>query len=98
MLGPPLKENMTDTVRCNIYRANRKAETYLYLRENELQEILPEELRRLLGRLDLVMALELHAGRALARENVDEVMNNLRGRGWHLQMPPPLEMFGIPRA
>ncbi|CAK0746785.1 YcgL domain-containing protein TevJSym_at00520 [Gammaproteobacteria bacterium] len=89
---------MTDTVRCRVYRSNRKAETYLYLREDETEEVLPEDLRRLFGRLELAMELELHAGRSLARENVHEVMNNLRTRGWHLQMPPPVEMFGIPRA
>ncbi|CAK0742897.1 YcgL domain-containing protein Tgr7_3126 [Gammaproteobacteria bacterium] len=87
---------MTETVRCCVYRAHRKVDTYLYLRENEPQENLPEDLRRLLGRLDLVMELELHPGRRLAREDVTEVMANLRNRGWHLQMPPPRETPILP--
>lgn len=86
---------MTNAISCCVYRASRKAGAYLYLRENESEENLPEELRRLLGRLDLVMKLELHRERVLAREDVTKVMANLSERGWHLQMPPPPEIFGI---
>ena len=39
----------------------------------------------------LVIELELCDKRKLAREDVEKVMANLRGQGFHLQMPPKLQ-------
>ena len=39
----------------------------------------------------LVIELELSPQRALAREDVTQVMHNLREQGFHLQMPPQLQ-------
>lgn len=82
---------MTDRLPCWIYKSPRKNEMYLYLAKEDGFEDLPEALMSRFGRPELVMELELHAGRPLAREDVDTVMANLRERGFHLQMPPELD-------
>ena len=60
---------------------------YLYLKQKDAFDALPEELMRRFGSPALVMELALHAGRKLAREDIHTVMNNLAERGYHLQMP-----------
>jgi uncharacterized protein len=72
-----------------VYRASRRAETYLYVGAPDEFGGVPLELMQVLGRLELVMELELHPGRKLARADVERVMADVHERGWHLQMPPP---------
>ncbi len=79
------------TLRCWVYRSSRKDELYLYLRKKDQFDDLPEELLRLLGRPELVMDLELHPGRKLARTTAENVLEGLRTRGYYLQMPPELK-------
>ncbi len=64
---------------------------YLYLAEEDGFEQLPEALRRLFGRPALVMQLDLHPSRPLAREDVTQVITHLRDQGFFLQMPPKLQ-------
>lgn len=76
---------------CWIYRSSRKEEMYLYLAKEEAFDEVPELLMKNFGQPALVMSLELHPSRPLARENIDQVIANLREQGFHLQMPPRLE-------
>ena len=71
-----------------IYKGHRRAEAYLYLPAPDAFEHVPAELLAAFGRLELVLTLELHPRRRLARENVVEVMRNLSTRGFHVQLPP----------
>ena len=80
------------TVRCWIYRSSRKEELYVYLRSKDGFADLPEGLRKLMGTPVLVMDLELHRDRQLARADVQKVMEGLRSRGYYLQMPPVHEL------
>ena len=69
-----------------IYKGTAKAETYLYLPAPDALDPVPDELLRLLGGLELVMEIELHEERPLAREDARAVIDNLRTRGYHLQL------------
>lgn len=60
---------------------------YLYLRQRDDFNCLPDELKKHVGRLDFAMQIELHAQKKLARENPATIMENLRKQGFHLQMP-----------
>jgi uncharacterized protein YcgL (UPF0745 family) len=80
-----------ETIPCWIYHSSRKDEMYLYLAEQDLFDDLPEGLLERFGQPRLIMKLELHPGRQLAREDVTRVMANLREQGFHLQLPPKLE-------
>ncbi len=74
--------------RCWIYRGTRRGELYLYLAKKDDFDAAPKALIEKMGRLRLVMELELFPGRKLARANVDEVMKSLEHKGYYLQLPP----------
>jgi uncharacterized protein YcgL (UPF0745 family) len=73
---------------CYIYASLRKADSYLWLAERDAFARLPRELTELLGTLRFAMELELDEQRKLPHEDATQVLDNLRSRGWHLQLPP----------
>ena len=75
-------------MQCAIYRSNKKTDTYLYVQEEGNFSRVPADLLSLLGRLDLVMTLELTPGRTLARADPEQVHQQLETRGYYLQLPP----------
>lgn len=64
---------------------------YLYLAAEDGFDDLPEELRKGFGQPTLVMELDLHPRRRLARVEVSKVIENLYDRGFHLQLPPDIQ-------
>jgi uncharacterized protein YcgL (UPF0745 family) len=82
---------------CWIYRSGRKDEMYLYLAQEDGFQRVPEALRDLFGTPILVLRLDLHPGRRLAREDVAHVIDDLRHQGYHLQLPP-LAVPPVPQA
>ena len=82
---------MDTAITCWIYRGSRKDEMYLYLAKEDGFDDLPPALMERFGTPKLVMELELHSKRSLARENVENVIANLKQQGFHLQLPPSLE-------
>ena len=79
-----------DTLPCWIYKSPRKEDMYLYLAAEEGLDPVPPPLLERFGVPQLVMQLDLHPQRTLAREDVTKVMANLRTLGYHLQLPPNL--------
>jgi len=90
MLNVVMTESKEDLIPCWIYRSSRKEEMYLYLAQEDDFESVPKPLLDRFGEASLVMELELHPARDLARENITKVMANLREQGFHLQMPPDI--------
>ncbi|MGB5201096.1 MAG: YcgL domain-containing protein [Sedimenticolaceae bacterium] len=80
-----------DGLQCWVYRSPRKQEMYLYLAQEDGFDRVPDALLARFGDPVLVIELELHPGRRLAREDVNSVILNLRNLGYHLQLPPRLE-------
>jgi uncharacterized protein YcgL (UPF0745 family) len=72
-----------------VYRSSRKADTYVYLRERDAFDLVPEPMRQQFGRLQFVLEVALTPERTLARENPEVVRRNLVERGFHIQFPPP---------
>ena len=73
---------------CWIYKGSKKEQTYLYVdRENDFEHV-PDALLNALGELVLVMNLQLHPQRTLARADVGQVLVELDEKGFFLQMPP----------
>jgi uncharacterized protein YcgL (UPF0745 family) len=71
-----------------IYKGTRRAETYLYVpEENDFQRV-PQDLLDALGTLELVMELELDEGRRLARVDTKEIMKGVSRVGYFLQLAP----------
>jgi uncharacterized protein YcgL (UPF0745 family) len=82
---------VSDSLDCWIYKSPRKDEMYLYLAGEDAFDSVPAALLEQFGRPEFVMRLTLDAGRPLAREDVVQVMAQLREQGFFLQMPPRLE-------
>jgi uncharacterized protein len=82
---------MPTTIPCWIYKSPRQDEMYLYLTAEDGLDAVPPPLLERFGTPQLVMQIDLHPGRTLAREDVVQVMANLSARGYHLQMPPQVQ-------
>ena len=73
---------------CAIYKGHNKIDHYLYVeREDDFSRV-PEALLKILGRLELVMTLELSPDRKLAQADIHQVRDSLRDQGYYFQMPP----------
>lgn len=82
--------SINDPMPCWIYRSGKKEEMYLYAASEDGLDELPEELMKMFGSATLVMQLDLHEERTLARVDVAVVMAALKENGYYLQMPPTL--------
>jgi uncharacterized protein YcgL (UPF0745 family) len=71
-----------------VYRGSRREGVYLYLPGEGAFGEVPAPLLEAMGKLELVMELELYPGRTMARETAETVMRNVRVKGYHLQLPP----------
>jgi len=81
-----------NTIDCIVYRSRIKDGMYLYLAANHPYAELPENILQGMGREpEEAMRLTLVLERKLARVDIVQVMENLRERGFHLQMPPRAE-------
>ena len=78
-------------MQCYVYRATKRADTYVYLPEKDDFSELPEGVVRALGRLEFAPEFELTPERTLAQEDPQKVLANLDEQGFHLQFPPPEE-------
>lgn len=74
-------------MRCSIYRSEKKADTYLYLLEENQLNQLPDGLDKLLGRLEFVMELDLGKIKRLENADLEEVKQRLTEAGFYLQLP-----------
>ena len=75
-------------MKCVVYRGSRKPDAYLYIqRERDFSQV-PESLLDLMGSLQLVISLDVTADSTLAQVRADEVLQQLRDRGFYLQLPP----------
>ncbi|RCL46196.1 MAG: YcgL domain-containing protein [Candidatus Thioglobus sp.] len=75
-------------MKCFIYRATRKQETYIYLPSKDQFDHLPENLLALLGRLEFAMELDLASINTLANADLEDVKMKVRSEGYYLQLPP----------
>ncbi|KPC35275.1 YcgL domain-containing protein [Pseudomonas syringae pv. cilantro] len=73
---------------CSIYRSPKKSEMYLYVLKSDILKRVPPELLVAFGKPVHAFDLVLSPERALAREDINLVLENLDSQGYHLQMPP----------
>lgn len=74
---------------CSIYQSPRKPGMYLYVLKADGLAKVPAELLKLFGTPRHSFDLVLTPERKLAQEDIEQVLENLGGQGFHLQMPPP---------
>jgi uncharacterized protein YcgL (UPF0745 family) len=81
-------------LKCVVYRSAKLDFTYLYLRAGLEPGELPPDLLKMFGPPQQVMELDLTPERVLAQEDTVNVLANLAGQGWHLQLPPHEDASG----
>ncbi len=74
-------------MQCSVYKSLSKKDYFLFVPSAEAFTRVPAGLARLLGRLEKVMDLDLHAGRRLAQAQARDVLAQLEAQGYYLQMP-----------
>ncbi|HIQ15488.1 MAG TPA: YcgL domain-containing protein [Leucothrix sp.] len=74
---------------CFVYRSNNKPGLYLYLKEKDNFNEVPESLIRLLGETKFSFEFDLGKNRKLVRAEAKEVLRIMKENGYFLQMPPP---------
>ncbi len=74
---------------CAIYRSPKKEQTYLYIRQKDQFQDVPEALMATFGKPMLVMVVNLANRQKLASVNIDKVKSALSDTGYYLQLPPP---------
>ena len=81
---------MKNTMNCQVFRSEKKDETYLFLASHQPFDDLPEDLRVMFGEPAWVMDLELSPKSKLARVETKSVLKSLHECGYFLQLPPKL--------
>jgi len=74
---------------CFVYRSNNKPGMYLYLKEKDDFDEVPDSLIKLLGDIDFTFEFDLASDRKLVRAEAKEVLRIMQENGYFLQMPPP---------
>jgi len=74
---------------CFVYRSNKKSGLYLYLREKDYFDEVPESLITLLGDMNFSFEFNLDQDRELVRAESAEVLRLMKENGYFLQLPPP---------
>ncbi len=75
-----------------VYRSVRKQGAYLYVPRRDAFDAVPPPILQSLGRLDFALEFELTPDRKLAREDAATVLQHLKERGFHLQLPPNISI------
>ena len=75
-------------MKCEVYRSNRKAGTYLFVADAEDLGNLPDDLKARLEPLEWVMAIDLAERKTLASTRPAAVIDSIESRGFFLQLPP----------
>lgn len=73
---------------CDVYRSPREEEMYLYVDKLEGTAHVPEKLLELFGRPRHLMTMLLTPEKKLARAEAESILEEIRERGYYLQMPP----------
>ena len=75
-----------EKIPCWVYRSSVKDGRYLYMPKADAFENVPERLMKSFGKPVPVMSLLLTPQKKLAKEDVKLVMENLKEKGFHLQI------------
>ncbi len=73
---------------CSVYHSSKKMGMYLYVLKADALTKVPEDLLKLFGRPQHAFNLVLSPERKLAKEDIEQVLENLSTQGFHLQLPP----------
>ncbi|MEE9447050.1 MAG: YcgL domain-containing protein, partial [Arenicellales bacterium] len=70
------------TIKCDVYKSARKANTYLYLEAGVPHDELPDALQSLLGELSQFLRLDLNPESKLAQVKPEDVITSIKEQGY----------------
>ena len=73
---------------CSVYKSSKKAEMFLYVDKKTGPKDLPEPLTKLFGTPVHVMDMLLTKEKKLGRTTAEKVLEDIKEKGFFLQMPP----------
>ncbi|WP_396587072.1 YcgL domain-containing protein [Bermanella sp. R86510] len=73
---------------CTVWASPKKEEMYLYTNRQEGLKRVPKDLLAMFGTPKEVMGLPLSADKKLGRADAAEVLDEIKTKGYYLQMPP----------
>lgn len=76
---------------CAVYKSSKKAETYLFVPGRDDFSRVPEPLLNSFGAPLFLMLMPMTTERKLARLSMDKLRQELKDKGYYLQLPPPPE-------
>ncbi|MBX2838049.1 MAG: YcgL domain-containing protein [Gammaproteobacteria bacterium] len=90
-------------MQCFVFRSTKKEGLYVYLKDRDTLDRLPEAVKQQLGQPEFALEFDLTPTRKLGYEDPAEVLTNLESQGFHLQMPKEdveaiLDRIANPRA
>jgi len=71
-----------------IYRSEKKADCYLFLKTSLDGFDLPEPVQKVVGDLHFVMEIDITAKTKLALSDAEKVLEAFDRQGFYIQMPP----------
>lgn len=78
-----------------IYKGHKKQDSYLYIEQEDDFSRVPEILITALGKLELVMTVDLSSQKKLACADIKQVISALQEDGFYLQMPNESEKLAL---
>lgn len=78
---------------CSVFKSPRKDEMYLYVDKMEQLQRVPEALLDMFGKPVHVFDMLMTADKELARVEAQKVLDDIRDKGFFLQMPPPKDDY-----
>jgi uncharacterized protein YcgL (UPF0745 family) len=73
---------------CAVYRSPKKADTYLYVMQQDDFSMVPAPLMKAFGQPHFVMMVPIGKRDTIAQLPKDAFVEKLEGEGFYLQMPP----------
>jgi uncharacterized protein YcgL (UPF0745 family) len=80
----------SEAIRCTIFKGKREPELYVYVPWKAGEANIPEDLRTRMGALTAVMTITIGPDKKLARARAENVLNDIREKGYYLQLPPEI--------
>jgi len=74
-------------MKCFVYRSTKKTDTYIYVLKKDQVSHLPDGLRKLLGRMEYALEVDLEKTHSLANADIAQVVSSLKIQGYFLQLP-----------
>ncbi len=78
---------------CSVFRSSKKDEMYLYVDKTEKMKRVPDTLKEMFGAPVHVFDMLLTPEKELSRVDATQVLEDIRVKGYFLQMPPPKEDY-----